>query len=305
MSGNLYTPTTLRIAQVRDEAPDVRTLALEFVDPAERERFFAKYRVGMFGLYGLPGAGESPFCIASPPTRTEGIECTFRRTGRVTAALQDREPGQTITFRGPYGNYFPLDDWRGRDLLFVAGGIALPPVRSVIWNVLDRRREFGKVTILYGARTVADLVYKHELADWAARDDVSLVTTVDPGGETADWTGKVGFVRAVLEETAPAGAGTVAVVCGADHDQVHAAGPLETGLRGGRHLHNARKPDEVRRRQVRPLQRRQPLRLQGRPRLHPGATPDPAARRPLTASAFFPPVRFPRRKCLQARSDRR
>jgi len=214
MSGNLYTPTTLRIAQVRDEAPDVRTLALEFVDPAERERFFAKYRVGMFGLYGLPGAGESPFCIASPPTRTEGIECTFRRTGRVTAALQDREPGQTITFRGPYGNYFPLDDWRGRDLLFVAGGIALPPVRSVIWNVLDRRREFGKVTILYGARTVADLVYKHELADWAARDDVSLVTTVDPGGETADWTGKVGFVPAVLEETAPAGAGTVAVVCG-------------------------------------------------------------------------------------------
>jgi len=214
MSGNLYSPTLMRIAEARDEAPDVRTLRLEFANPAERERFFAKYRVGMFGLYGLPGAGESTFCVASPPTRTEYIECTFRRVGRVTAALQDREVGQTITFRGPYGNAFPIDAWKGRSIVFVAGGIALPPVRSVIWNVLDRRDEFGRVTIVYGARTVADLVYKHELAAWAKRDDVDLVTTVDPGGETPDWKGKIGFVPAVLEETAPASAGAVAVVCG-------------------------------------------------------------------------------------------
>jgi NAD(P)H-flavin reductase len=214
MSGNLYSPALMRIADARDEAPDVRTLRLEFADPAERERFFAKYRVGMFGLYGLPGAGESTFCVASPPTRTDYIECTFRRVGRVTAALQDREVGQTITFRGPYGNAFPIDAWKGRSIVFVAGGIALPPVRSVIWNVLDRRDEFGRVTIVYGARTVADLVYKHELAAWAKRDDVDLVTTVDPGGETPDWKGKIGFVPAVLEETAPASAGAVAVVCG-------------------------------------------------------------------------------------------
>ena len=214
MSGNLYSPALMRIADARDEAPEVRTLRLEFADPAERERFFAKYRVGMFGLYGLPGAGESTFCVASPPTRTDYIECTFRRVGRVTAALQDREVGQTITFRGPYGNAFPIDAWKGRSIVFVAGGIALPPVRSVIWNVLDRRDEFGRVTIVYGARTVADLVYKHELAAWAKRDDVDLVTTVDPGGETPDWKGKIGFVPAVLEETAPASAGAVAVVCG-------------------------------------------------------------------------------------------
>jgi sulfhydrogenase subunit gamma (sulfur reductase) len=214
MTDNIYLPTTMKIAAARDEAPDVRTFRLEFTDPAERTAFFEKYRVGMFGLYGFPGTGESTFCVASPPTRTEYIECTFRRTGHVTGTLQDREVGQTITFRGPYGNAFPVEDWKKRNIVFVAGGIALPPVRSVIWNILDRRAEFGDVTIVYGARTVADLVYKNELEEWAKRGDVRLVTTVDPGGETPDWKGKIGFVPTVLEQTAPASANAVAVVCG-------------------------------------------------------------------------------------------
>jgi len=215
MSENLYQPMPMRIAEARDEAPEVRTFRLEFAEPADRDRFFATYRVGMFGLYGVPGAGESTFCVASPPTRTEYIECTFRRAGRVTGALQDREVGQAVTLRGPYGNAFPIEDWRGRPLVFIAGGIGLPPIRSVIWNILDRRAEFGDVTIVYGARTVADLVYKPELADWGARADVRLVTTVDPGGETADWKGQVGFVPTVLEQAAPASAGrAVALVCG-------------------------------------------------------------------------------------------
>ncbi|MDD4891077.1 MAG: FAD/NAD(P)-binding protein [Phycisphaerae bacterium] len=204
----------MSIAEARDEAPGVRTFRLTFTDEPARARFFGQYRVGMFGLYGLPGEGESTFCVASPPTRTEYIECTFRRAGRVTTALQDRGVGESITFRGPYGNSFPVDAWRGRNVLFVAGGIALPPVRSVIWNILDRRPEFGDVTIVYGARAVADLVYKHELADWQQRGDVRLVTTVDPGGETADWKGQVGFVPAVLEQAAPSAGNCVAVVCG-------------------------------------------------------------------------------------------
>jgi len=214
MSENLYQPMTLKIAASRDEAPDVRTLRLEFPDEPSRAAFFAKYRVGMFGLYGLPGAGESTFCIASPPTRKEYIECTFRRVGRVTSALADREVGQAITFRGPYGNFFPIDEWKGRNILFVAGGIALPPLRSVIWNILDRRAEFGNVTVIYGARTVADLVYKQELAEWAGRKDITLVTTVDPGGQTPEWTGKIGFVPTVLKEAAPSPTHAVALVCG-------------------------------------------------------------------------------------------
>jgi NAD(P)H-flavin reductase len=214
MSENVYQSTVMRIESARDEAPEIRTFRLGFCEADAREAFFQNYRVGMFGLYGLPGAGESTFCVASPPTRTDYIECTFRRTGRVTAALQDREVGQTITFRGPYGNSFPIDDWKGRNVLFIAGGIALPPVRSVIWNVLDRRDEFGDVAIVYGARTVADLVYKHELAQWQDRSDVNLVTTVDPGGQTDDWKGKIGFVPTVVKELAPSASNCVAVVCG-------------------------------------------------------------------------------------------
>jgi len=214
MTENLYQPMTMKIAASRDEAPDVRTVRLEFPDEPSRAAFFAKYRVGMFGLYGMPGAGESTFCVASPPTRTEYIECTFRRVGRVTSALADRDVGQTITFRGPYGNFFPIETWKGKNILFVAGGIALPPLRSVIWNLLDRRAEFGNVTIVYGARTVADLVYKHELAEWAARGDVQLITTVDPGGETPDWKDKIGFVPTVLKQAAPSPESAVALVCG-------------------------------------------------------------------------------------------
>ena len=209
-----YQSAILKIVAAKDEAPDVCTLRLQFAEESDRTRFFEKYRVGMFGLYGVPGAGESAFCVASPPTRTEYIECTFRRTGRVTAALRDREVGQRITFRGPYGNSFPIEAWKGRNILFIAGGIALPPIRSVIWNILDRRKEFADVSILYGARTVADLVYKDELAEWGNRQDVRLVTTVDPGGETPEWKGRIGFVPTVLEETAPSSANTIALVCG-------------------------------------------------------------------------------------------
>ena len=210
---NIYKPAVMRLLDVREEAPDVRTFKLEFLETAARAGFFSRYKVGQFGLYGVPGAGESTFCVASPPTRQEFIECTFRRNGRVTQALQDREVGQNITFRGPYGNCFPTDSWRGKNILFVAGGIALPPVRSVIWNVLDRREDFGAVTIVYGARTVADLVYKSELEQWGARPDVNLVLTVDPGGQTPEWKGKVDFVPNLLKAL-PAAENSVAVVCG-------------------------------------------------------------------------------------------
>ncbi|WP_238311991.1 FAD/NAD(P)-binding protein [Segatella paludivivens] len=116
--------------------------------------------------------------------------------------------------RAPLGNSFPLDEWKGKNLVFVAGGIALPPMRAVIDNVLDRRDEFGDVTIVYGAKTVNDLVYKEELKEWEERPDVNLFATVDPGGETPDWKGKVGFTPNVLGEVAPSSDNAIAIVCG-------------------------------------------------------------------------------------------
>ncbi|MEE9614062.1 MAG: FAD/NAD(P)-binding protein [Thermodesulfobacteriota bacterium] len=211
-TSNIYLPHLVTIEDVRDEAPDIRTFRLVFKDEAHREAF--DFKAGQFALYSAFGLGESTFCVASSPTRKGYVECTFRRTGRVTGALAELSVGDTMGFRGPYGNWFPIDEWKGKNLVFVAGGIALPPVRSVIWNCLDRRADFGDITIVYGAKTVEDLVYKHELAEWDAMADVNLVQTVDPGGETDDWKGEVGFVPTVLEEAAPKPENTIAVMCG-------------------------------------------------------------------------------------------
>jgi len=209
---NLYKPYLMRLDRITEEAPGVKTFKLLFQNEEEGRQF--SFRAGQFAEYSVFGAGECTFCIASSPTRKGYVECTFRQAGRVTSALSDLEVGDTLGFRGPYGNVFPIEKWAGKSLLFIAGGIALPPMRCLIWNVLDLRSKFRDVTILYGARTVADLVYKHELEEWSQRPDVKLVTTVDPGGETPEWRGEVGFVPSVLEKIAPLSINTVAIVCG-------------------------------------------------------------------------------------------
>ncbi|HHL39302.1 MAG TPA: heterodisulfide reductase subunit F [Deltaproteobacteria bacterium] len=209
---NIYLPHLVTIEDIYEETPDTRSYRLVFKDERLRESF--DFKAGQFGLYSAFGYGESTFCIASSPTRKGYIQCTFRRVGRVTGGLAELEIGDTMGFRGPYGNHFPIEEWKGRNIVFIAGGIGLPPVRSVIWNCLDRREDFADLTIVYGARTVADLVYKNELRHWDERDDVELVCAVDPGGETPEWTGRVGFVPAVLEEAAPAARNSIAIVCG-------------------------------------------------------------------------------------------
>jgi sulfhydrogenase subunit gamma (sulfur reductase) len=209
---NIYLPYLMKIDRITHEAPGVKTFKLKFVNESDENNF--EFRTGQFGEYSVMGAGESTFCIASSPTRKGFIECTFRQSGKVTGALADCEEGSTIGFRGPYGNVFPIEEWKGKNIIFIAGGIALPPVRSVIWNVLDLRSDYRDISILYGARNVADLVYKHELSEWEGRNDVRLVTTVDPGGETPDWKGEIGFVPAILEKMAPSPENSIAVVCG-------------------------------------------------------------------------------------------
>lgn len=211
-NNNIYVPYKMKIEKITKEAPFVKTFRLKFMNDEDAEKF--TFRTGQFGEYSVYGEGESTFCIASAPTRKGYIECTFREAGRVTKALANLDEGDIIGFRGPYGNIFPIDEWKGKNLLFIAGGIALPPMRSVIWNCLDLRENFKDVTILYGARSVADLVYKHELKEWEDRPDVNLFTTVDPGGETPEWNGKVGFVPTVLSEIAPSCENTIAIVCG-------------------------------------------------------------------------------------------
>jgi NAD(P)H-flavin reductase len=212
MSENIYTPYLMEIDNIIEETPDVRTFRLKFKNSDDAGKF--NFKAGQFGEYSALGEGESTFCVASPPTRKGYIECTFRKAGRVTNALANLEIGDTVGFRGPYGNTFPIEEWEGKNLLYIAGGIALPPMRCVIWNTIDLRDKYKDITIVYGARTVADLVYKHELKEWEERADIKLITTVDPGGQTPEWKGEIGFVPLVLEKLAPSSENAVAVLCG-------------------------------------------------------------------------------------------
>ncbi|GAI91983.1 unnamed protein product, partial [marine sediment metagenome] len=127
-------------------------------------------------------------------------------------ALHRLGVGAEIGFRGPYGNSFPLDFLQGKNLVFVAGGIGLAPLRSLIWNVIDNRDKYEKADIIYGARSPADLCFKYDLDTWGKDKTVNMVTTVDKGDE--GWTGRVGFVPQILEQVAPSASNAVAIVCG-------------------------------------------------------------------------------------------
>jgi NAD(P)H-flavin reductase/formate hydrogenlyase subunit 6/NADH:ubiquinone oxidoreductase subunit I len=232
-SPNIYRPYLMRVAAMRDETVDVRTLRLEFLDANESASF--DFRVGQFGLYSALGEGESTFCIASSSTRKGYIECTFRQAGRVTRALRRLNVGDLMGFRGPYGNSFPVESWKGKDLLFVAGGIALPPMRSAIQYCLDNRQDYGDIVIVYGAKTWSDHVYKDELAEWEKRPDLKLWLCVDwkngegpaeegwrplnmksPGDSALDPQHRryTGFVPQLVEAVKPAPQNRVAVLCG-------------------------------------------------------------------------------------------
>ncbi|MDR2520601.1 MAG: FAD/NAD(P)-binding protein [Bacteroidales bacterium OttesenSCG-928-I14] len=212
MDENVYIPRLLVIDKIVQEAPGIKTFRLIFNDKTKANEF--SFKTGQFGEYSVFGEGESTFCIASPHTRNEYIECTFRKIGRVTTALANLEEGAIIGFRGPYGNAFPIDEWNGKNLIFIAGGIALPPLRSVILSCLDNRADYNNISIFYGAKTPYDLVYKYELENWKKRSDINLYLTVDPGGETKIWNGSIGFVPSIVEKISPCHENSIAVVCG-------------------------------------------------------------------------------------------
>jgi NAD(P)H-flavin reductase len=210
MNGDVFVPQIARIDAVRDETPDTKTFTLRFRDPQEAKAF--RFLPGQFVELSVFGYGEAPFCIASSPTRPDAIETTIRRTGTLTDALHQLGTGAEVGIRGPFGNGFDVEGARGKDLLFVGGGIGLPPLRSLIRYALDERGRFQSVTILYGARTPVDLVYKDELKEWETTAGVEFHVTVDnplPG-----WTGNVGMVPVLFTKTTLRPQSTIAYVCG-------------------------------------------------------------------------------------------
>ena len=209
---NLYKPDLMEVTGVRQHTPDVKSVRLRFQDAGRAGQF--QFRVGQFGIFSAFGSGESTFNICSSSNWHDRIEFCFRRTGRVTDALWRAEEGDTLGFRGPYGNGYPVEAWLGHDLIFLGGGIAMPPIRCAVWYALENRADYGKITIVYGARTVRDLVFTDELAEWAKHPDVRVIRCVDPGGETPDWDGEIGFVPTVFERSAVPATDAVSLVIG-------------------------------------------------------------------------------------------
>ena len=208
--GNVYLPHIAVIEKIIEETPNVTTFHFNLKDEKLREEF--TFESGQFAEYSVFGIGEAPFCISSSPTRRDRLELVVQRVGRVTNALHRLGVGAEIGFRGPYGNSFPLDFLQGKNLVFVAGGIGMAPVRSLIWNVLDNRDKYENIDIIYGARSPSDMCFQYDVDAWEKDKTVNIVTTVDKGA--ADWKGKVGFVPQVLEQVAPPAENTVAIVCG-------------------------------------------------------------------------------------------
>ncbi len=209
MTDCIYQPRLLRIADVIDETPDVRTLRATPIDGEPLPRFTP----GQFALWSAFGEGECALSLTGSPGETQSAGCTFKRVGRVTSGLRRLDVGDVVGVRGPFGNGFPLAELGGRNLLLVAGGIGIAALRSLVDYVLGRRERFGTVTLLVGARTPGDLLYRRQCERWG-EVGLSLVLTVDPGGETPEWNGRVGLVPQVLAELAPSPANTVALVCG-------------------------------------------------------------------------------------------
>jgi NAD(P)H-flavin reductase len=187
----------------------------------EKEKLFTLYlkdgrdlghRAGQFVEVSVFGIGEAPISVTSSPTRNGTFELCVREVGDLTGALHRMEPGSIVGIRGPFGNGFPVDKMRGRDLLFAPGGMGLPPLRSLINQVLDERESFGRVIILYGARNPSELLFKDELAQWEARDDVEFHVTVDRGDES--WTGNVGVITTLFPKVTINPRNTVAMTVG-------------------------------------------------------------------------------------------
>lgn len=168
---------------------------------------------GQCAMLSVPPIGEALFSITSSPTEKNFMEFSIKRCGKVTEYLHGLEVGTEIGIRGPYGNYFPVEtELKGKDLLFIAGGIGLAPLRSVINYVMDNRDNYGKVDIVYGARTPGDFVHTKELFEnWPACADTTVHLTVDR--EAEGWDGHVGFVPNYVKEL-NFNTNKVALVCG-------------------------------------------------------------------------------------------
>lgn len=201
-------PQPYTVREVKKETHDTFTLTLGSESGANGTTF----QPGQFSMLWVFGVGELPISISGNPKEPERLVYTVRSVGQATNALVSRQVGDGVGVRGPFGAGWPVEAAKGRDVIVVAGGIGLAPLRPVIYEVLSHRQQYGRLVLLYGARNPRDLLYRKELAAWARHRDTQVLVTVDYGG--LSWHGHVGVVTTLFKYARLQAANSVAMVCG-------------------------------------------------------------------------------------------
>jgi NAD(P)H-flavin reductase len=201
-------PQPYRITRVRQETYDTRTLEIEPTDGSRSPRFLP----GQFNMLYMFGVGEMAISISGDPAWRSTTTHTIRAVGSATRALTSLKAGDTMGVRGPFGTAWPIEEMAGKDVVIVAGGIGLAPLRPAIYAALANRNKYNSVSLLYGARTPIDLLYTDELEQWQRRSDMYVNVTVDSAGD--NWGGNVGVVTTLIPKARFDEKNAVALVCG-------------------------------------------------------------------------------------------
>ncbi|MCW5940596.1 MAG: FAD/NAD(P)-binding protein [Fimbriimonadaceae bacterium] len=201
-------PRLVTLERTRAETAD--TFTMELVAPDGVTEF--PFLPGQFNMVGALGVGEVPISVSGDPQTPRTIVHTTREVGAVTNALKQLRPGAALTLRGPYGTAWPVEACSGHDVVLIAGGIGLAPLRPVIYEVMRQRARFGRFLVLYGTRSPEDILFAKELSRWRSQFDMELLVTVDRG--TEHWRGNVGVVTKLVARAPFEPRETVAMVCG-------------------------------------------------------------------------------------------
>ncbi len=198
-------PNKVTLIKIIEETPTIKTFVF-------KPHVSFSFKTGQFVELTYPGAGEAPFTPSSSPNKKDEFEVTIMRVGRVTELFHNAKEGEVLGVRGPYGNGYPLDDFKGKELLIVGGGVGLAPLRSLIYALYARINDFKKIVICYGARSPQDIIYKYQLDEFKDQTKVEFRLTVDRAEPT--WKGNVGIVTTTLDKLPIDTKSATGIVCG-------------------------------------------------------------------------------------------
>lgn len=208
MTANPMVPQPYRVERVIEETYDTFTLELE----PKNSSGAMSYAPGQFNMLYVFGVGEVPISISGDPAQPKTLLHTTRAVGTVTNAMKKLGRGDVLGVRGPFGTHWPVEEAKGSDVVIVAGGIGLPPLRPSMYQLISQREKYGKLVLLYGARTPADLLYMREVERWRGRSDLEVAVTVDRA--VGEWRGNVGVVTSLIPKATFDPPSTIAMVCG-------------------------------------------------------------------------------------------